>query len=104
MRRRRHGRTLPVPSSARRKTLHFDPSCIRFDGGALSYGFAALWGRRHLADVAPLKSATCQLLASTLIIAMVVAVVDRPWTLAVPSAGIWLALGALALFGTAIVM
>ena len=70
--------------------------------GALSYGFAALWGRRHLADVAPLKSATCQLLASTLIIAMVVAVVDRPWTLAAPSAGTWLALGALALFGTAV--
>ena len=70
--------------------------------GALSYGFAALWGRRHLADVAPLKSATCQLLASTLIIAMVVAVVDRPWTLAAPSAGTWVALGALALFGTAV--
>ena len=33
---------------------------------------------------------------------MVVAVVDRPWTLAAPSAGTWLALGALALFGTAV--
>ncbi|MCE2521347.1 MAG: hypothetical protein J4G15_16395, partial [Alphaproteobacteria bacterium] len=61
--------------------------------GALSYGFAALWGRRHLADVAPIKSTTCQLLASTLIIAMVVAVVGRPWTLAAPSAGTWLARG-----------
>ena len=70
--------------------------------GALSYGFAALWGRRPLADVAPLKSATCQLLGSTLVIAVVVAVVDRPWTLAAPGAGTWLALGALALFGTAL--
>ena len=70
--------------------------------GALSYGFAALWGRRHLADVAPLKSATCQLLSSTLVIAVVVAVVDRPWTLPVPGVEIWLALGVLAVFGTAI--
>ena len=70
--------------------------------GALSYGFAALWGRRHLANVAPLKSATCQLLSSTLVIAVVVAVVDRPWTLPVPGVEIWLALGVLAVFGTAI--
>jgi len=70
--------------------------------GALSYGFAALWGRRHLASVAPLKSATCQLLSSTLIIAVVVAVVDRPWTLPAPGVGVWIALGALALLGTAL--
>ena len=37
--------------------------------GALSYGFAALWGRRFLAGVPPLKSATCQLICSSLIIA-----------------------------------
>ncbi len=69
---------------------------------ALSYGFAALWGRRHLADVAPLSSATCQLVSSTIVIAVAVAVVDRPWTLPMPGVGIWLALGALALFGTAL--
>ena len=68
----------------------------------LSYGFAALWGRRHLADVPPLKSATCQLLCSTLIMTVVVAIVDQPWTLPNPSTEVWLALGALALFGTAI--
>ena len=70
--------------------------------GALSYGFAALWGRRHLAGVVPLKSATCQLLSSTLVISVVVAIVDQPWTLPAPSAGTWVALGALALFGTAL--
>ena len=70
--------------------------------GALSYGFAALWGRRHLAAVAPLKSATCQLLSSTLVIAVVVAVVDQPWTLPVPGVEIWMALAALAVFGTAL--
>ena len=68
----------------------------------LSYGFAALWGRRHLADVPPLKSATCQLLSSTLIMTIVVAIVDRPWTLAMPSTEVWMALFGLALFGTAI--
>lgn len=69
---------------------------------ALSYGFAALWGRRHLADVAPLDSATCQLVSSTLVISVAVAIVDRPWTLPMPGVGIWLALGALALLGTAL--
>jgi drug/metabolite transporter (DMT)-like permease len=68
---------------------------------ALSYGLAALWGRKHLAGVAPLKSATCQLMCSTLIIAVVVAVVDQPWTLVAPSQGTLWSLLALALFGTA---
>lgn len=70
--------------------------------GALSYGFAALWGRRHLADIAPVTSATCQLVSSTVVIAVVVAVVDRPWTLPLPGTGTWLALVALALLGTAL--
>ena len=69
---------------------------------ALSYGFAALWGRRHLADTAPLKAATCQLLSSTLIVAVAAAAVDRPWTLAMPGVEIWLALAALAVLGTAV--
>ena len=70
--------------------------------GALSYGFAALWGRRHLRNVPPLKSAACQLLSSTMIMIVIVSVVDRPWTLPPPSTGTWLALVGLALFGTAI--
>lgn len=69
---------------------------------ALSYGFAALWGRKHLAGVAPIKSATCQLMCSTLIMVFVVAAVDRPWTLAVPSQGAIFSLIALAVFGTAV--
>jgi drug/metabolite transporter (DMT)-like permease len=70
--------------------------------GALSYGFAALWGRKFLAGVPPVKSATCQLLCSTLIIGVVVSVIDRPWTLAAPSQGTVLSLLSLAVFGTAI--
>ena len=68
----------------------------------LSYGFAVLWGRRHLADVPPLKSATCQLLSSTLIMTVVVAIIDQPWNLPMPSTETRLALFGLALFGTAI--
>lgn len=68
---------------------------------ALSYAFAALWGRRYLAGVAPVKSATCQLLCSTLIMAGVVGFVDRPWTLDPPGQATVLALLALAIFGTA---
>jgi len=71
-------------------------------GAAISYAFAALWGRRYLAGIAPIKSATCQLMCSTVVMAVVVAIVDRPWTLTMPSNITILALAALAVFGTAI--
>lgn len=71
-------------------------------GGALSYGFAALWARRHLVGVPPLKGATCQLMSSTLVMTFVVLAHDQPWTLPLPSVtAIWALLG-LALFGTAV--
>ncbi len=71
-------------------------------GGAFSYGFAALWGRRYLGGVAPIKSATCQLICSSMVMVVVVALVDQPWTLAMPSQATWFSLVGLALFGTAI--
>ena len=70
--------------------------------GTLSYGFAALWGRKYLAGVPPLKSATCQLMCSTVIIAVVVSIIDQPWTLETPSQGTILSVVALAVFGTAV--
>ncbi|MFA3919017.1 DMT family transporter [Ruegeria hyattellae] len=70
--------------------------------GASSYGFAALWARRKLVGVPPLKSATCQLICSTAILLPVVAVIDRPWLLVVPSDGVLWALVALAVLGTAL--
>lgn len=70
-------------------------------GAALSYGFATLWGRRFLADVPPMKSATLQLMCSTLIIGVMVYFVDKPWTLTIPSQKTILSLVALAVFGTA---
>jgi drug/metabolite transporter (DMT)-like permease len=69
---------------------------------ALSYGFAALWGRKFLAGVPPVKSATCQLICSSLIMIVVVSVIDQPWTLAAPSQGTIFALVMLAVFGTAL--
>ena len=71
-------------------------------GGALSYGFAALWARKYLVGIAPVKSATCQLMCSTLVMAVLVVLVDRPWTLSAPSQETVWAVVALALFGTAL--
>lgn len=70
--------------------------------GALAYGFAGLWGRLHLGGVAPVKSATCQLLSSSAIMVVPVALLDQPWTLEVPSyAVVWSLIG-LAALGTAL--
>ncbi|MBX2884360.1 MAG: DMT family transporter, partial [Granulosicoccus sp.] len=71
-------------------------------GAALSYGFAALWGRKFLAGTPPVKSATCQLLCSTVIMAVLVSLVDQPWTLQAPSAVTVWSIVALAVFGTAL--
>ena len=71
-------------------------------GAAISYAFAALWGRKFLAGVPAVKSATCQLMCSTLIMVVVVSIVDQPWTLTLPSQkAIW-SIVILAVFGTAL--
>ena len=70
--------------------------------GALSYGFAALWGRRNLVGVPPLKSATCQLICSTFVMTVIVAFIDQPWELNVPSQTTLLSLLALSFLGTAL--
>lgn len=70
--------------------------------GALSYAFAALWGRRYLMGHPPLLNATCQLLSSTVIMLVVASFLERPWELAFPSIQTWLALVTLAVFGTAL--
>lgn len=68
----------------------------------VSYAFAGLWGRRHLGGVAPLKSATCQLVCSSLVMAVVAGLWDRPWELALPAPSTIGAIFALAAFGTAL--
>ncbi|MEZ5851191.1 MAG: DMT family transporter [Hyphomicrobiaceae bacterium] len=69
--------------------------------GCLSYGCAGFWGRR-LRQTPPLVSATCQLMCSTVVLAVLAGVVDRPWTLAMPSRTTILALVALAALSTAV--
>ena len=69
-------------------------------GGALSYGFTALWGRR-LRHVAPLDAAAAQCLCSTAILLPLVLVIDQPWTLAMPSLIAWSSLFGIALISTA---
>jgi len=70
--------------------------------GALSYGFAAIWGRKYLSGVAPMQAATCQLLSSTAIMAVIVCIVDQPWTLPMPSSATIGSVVALAVFATAL--
>lgn len=71
-------------------------------GGALSYGFAALAARRLLKDSPPLGTATFQLMASTVMMAIVAGAVEQPWRLAMPSVTTWLAVLGLAGLSTAL--
>jgi drug/metabolite transporter (DMT)-like permease len=69
---------------------------------AFSYGLSALYARRKLSNSPPLATATFQLLASSLMMAIVAALVDRPWQLPVPGATTWLAMAGLAGLSTAL--
>jgi drug/metabolite transporter (DMT)-like permease len=71
-------------------------------GGALSYGFAGLWGRRMLADVPPINSATCQLVCSTAVMLVLASIFEQPWRLPAPSTEAVLALLGLAAFSTSL--
>ena len=68
---------------------------------ALSYAFAGIFGRRFR-GVPPIKVATGQITASTLILIPLSLAVDRPWTLALPSATAWAAFLGIALLCTAL--
>lgn len=68
---------------------------------AISYGFAAVWGRQFR-DIAPPVTAAGQMTASTLIILPVVLLHDMPWHLPLPPMGAIGAVLALALLSTAL--
>ena len=71
--------------------------------GAMSYAFAGVFGRRFRAmGVSPLETATLQVFASTVLMIPIAAVVDRPWTLPLPSAPVLGALVGLAVPCTAL--
>jgi drug/metabolite transporter (DMT)-like permease len=72
-------------------------------GAALSYGLAGVWGRRFKAmGLAPPQVAFGMLASSSLILLPVWLVVERPWALAVPEAGVLWAVAALAILSTAL--
>jgi drug/metabolite transporter (DMT)-like permease len=68
-------------------------------GAAASYALAGIFGRRFR-DQPPLVTATGMVIASTVLLAPVVLLVDRPWTLAAPGATAWGAVVGLALLCT----
>ncbi len=69
--------------------------------GTASYGLASVWGRR-LRQTPPLVSACSQLLCSSVVLAVLAAVVDRPWSLPVPSVATIAAIVGLAVLSTAV--
>jgi drug/metabolite transporter (DMT)-like permease len=69
---------------------------------AFCYGLSALYARRKLSNSPPLATATFQLLASSLMMAIVAATVERPWQLPMPGATTWLAMAGLAGLSTAL--
>lgn len=70
--------------------------------GALSYAFAAIYGRRFRAmGVSPIATAMGQVTASTVMLLPIVLMVDQPWTLPVPSAAAIAALVGVAALSTA---
>jgi drug/metabolite transporter (DMT)-like permease len=68
---------------------------------AISYAFAAVYGRRFRAEP-PLRVAADQLTSSTILLLPIIVVIDRPWNLAAPSATTVAALVGLALLSTAL--
>ena len=75
-----------------------DAACLL---GAMVYGFGAIYGRRFK-GIPPLKIATGQVTAATVILLPLAALVDRPWALPMPSLAAWAALLAIALLSTAL--
>ena len=72
-------------------------------GGALSYGLATVFGRRFRAlGIQPLSVATGQLTVSSLVIAPLMLVADRPWALPMPGLETVAALVGLATVSTAL--
>jgi drug/metabolite transporter (DMT)-like permease len=69
---------------------------------AFSYGLAALYARRKLLDSPPLATAAFQLMASSLIMAVVAAAIERPWQRPVPGVATWLAIIGSAALSTAL--
>jgi len=69
---------------------------------AFCYGITALLGRRLLSGSPPLATATFQMLASCVMMAILSIAFEQPWRLPMPSAITWLAILGLAALSTAL--
>lgn len=70
-------------------------------GAAVSYAFAGIFGKRFKGTPA-IVTATGQITGTTLMMIPIALIVDKPWTLPMPSVGVWGAVLALALLSTAL--
>lgn len=71
-------------------------------GAAIAYACAGIYGRRFRGmGVSAIETAAGQATAASLLLVLPVLLLDRPWQLAMPSAGTWAALLALAALSTA---
>lgn len=71
--------------------------------GAVSYAFAAIYGRRfRTMGLSPMAAATGQVTASSVLLVPLVLAVDRPWTLAMPAMATFAALVGVAAISTAL--
>jgi drug/metabolite transporter (DMT)-like permease len=76
-----------------------DLACL---SAALIYALAGVYGRRFKAmGVSPIVTATGQVTAATIMLLPVVLVVERPWTLPMPSPAVWGAVIGIAALSTA---
>ncbi|HKU64647.1 MAG TPA: DMT family transporter [Rhizomicrobium sp.] len=66
-----------------------------------SYGFGGVYSRRFK-DLSPLQAATGQMTGATILLIPLSLLLDRPWSLAMPSADVWAAWLAIALVNTAL--
>jgi len=79
------------------------PGQLAVLGATVSYGLASIFGRRfQRRGIPPLSAAAGQLTASALLMAPMALVVDRPWEYPLPAWPVWLAVGTLAVFSTAL--
>jgi len=93
--------TMLLPSISQQAGLAVLPQ-LAVLGAAISYGCAAVFGRRfRRLGVPPLITATGQLTASALLLTPVALVIDKPWQLPTPAWDVTLSLVLLALASTA---
>jgi drug/metabolite transporter (DMT)-like permease len=69
---------------------------------SFSYALSGLWAKKHIVGIAPVTSATCQLIVSSIIMGVLVTLFSDVTRLSAVSNGTWLALIGLSVISTAI--